>query len=67
MNTIEQRRRELFAELRELNRKIKRVSKELGDLDRGLMPPERFDENYVPPFLRKAEAVILHMRRRKTA
>ena len=67
MDTIEKRRRELYAEMRTLNQKMRRVSQELGDLDRGVMPPERFDENFVPPFLRKPDPVILHMRRRKTA
>lgn len=67
MDTIEKRRRELYAEMRTLNQKMRRVSQELGDLDRGIMPPERFDDNFIPPFLRKTEAVILPMRRRKTA
>ena len=67
MDAIEQRRRELFAELRDLNRKMQRISKELGDLDRGHLPPDRFDEAFIPPFLRKQEAVILPMRRRRTA
>lgn len=67
MDKIEKRRRELYAEMRTLNQKMRRISQELGDLDRGVMPPERFDENFVPPFLRKPDPVILHMRRRKTA
>lgn len=67
MDKIEKRRRELYAEMRMLSRKMRRVSQELGDLDRGVMPPQRFDENYIPPFLRKTEAIILPMRRRKTA
>lgn len=67
MDKIEKRRRELYVEMRTLNQKMRRVSQELGDLDRGVMPPERFDENFVPPFLRKPDPVILHMRRRKTA
>lgn len=67
MDAIEKRRRELYAEMRTLNQKMRRVSQELGDLDRGVMPPQRFDENYVPPYLRKTEAIILPMRRRKTA
>jgi hypothetical protein len=67
MDAIEERRRQLFAELRELNRKIQRVSKELGDLDRGQMPPDRFDDNFIPPFLRKNQSVILRLRRRKVA
>lgn len=67
MDVIEKRRRELYAEMRTLNQKMRRVSQELGDLDRGVMPPQRFDENYVPPYLRKTEAIILPMRRRKTA
>lgn len=67
MDRIEKRRRELYAEMRTLNQKMRRVSQELGDLDRGIMPPERFDDNFIPPFLRKPDPVILHMRRRKTA
>lgn len=67
MDAIEKRRRELYAEMRTLNQKMRRVSQELGDLDRGVMPPQRFDENYIPPYLRKTEAIILPMRRRKTA
>ena len=67
MDAIEKRRRELYVELRELTRKTQRVSKELGDLDRGQMPPERFDDNFIPPFLRANKAVILKMRRRKVA
>ncbi len=67
MDKIEKRRRELYAEMRTLNQKMRRVSQEPGDLDRGIMPPERFDDNFIPPFLRKKEAVILPMRRRKTA
>lgn len=67
MDKIEKRRRELYAEMRTLNQKMRRVSQELGDLDRGIMPPERFDDNFIPPFLRKPDPVILHMRRRKTA
>lgn len=67
MDIIEERRRQLFAELRELNRKLQRVSKELGDLDRGQMPPDRFDDNFIPPFLRKNQIVFLKMKRRKVA
>ncbi len=67
MDKIEKRRRELYAEMRTLNQKMRRVSQELGDLDRGVMPPERFDDNFIPHFLRKPDPVILHMRRRKTA
>lgn len=67
MDAIEKRRRELYAELKELTRKTQRVSKELGDLDRGQMPPERFDDNFIPPFLRANKVVILKMRRRKIA
>jgi hypothetical protein len=52
MDAIEERRRQLFAELRELNRK---------------MPPDRFDDNFIPPFLRKNQSVILRLRRRKVA
>ena len=67
MDAIEKRRRELYAEMRELNRKMRRVSKELGDLDRGHLPPDRFDEAFIPPFLRAEKPVVLTLRRKRVA
>jgi hypothetical protein len=67
MDAIEKRRRELYAEMRELNRKMRRVSKELGDLDRGHLPPDRVDDAFIPPFLRAQKSMVLTLRKRRVA
>jgi hypothetical protein len=65
---IKRRQRELYAELRTLMQKVGRVNKELGDLQRGVCPPQRNDENWVPPFLRTATPrTVVNFRRRKIA
>ena len=46
------RRRELFAELKDLMQRVHRVNMELNDIERGVRPPDRNDEHWVPPFLR---------------
>lgn len=48
--------RELFAEWRMLTNRLVRVSKELGDLQMGNTPPQRQDEEWIPPFIRKVQA-----------
>jgi hypothetical protein len=67
MDVIEKRRRELYAEMRELNRKMRRVSRELGDLDRGHLPPDRVDDAFIPPFLRAQKPMVLTLRKRRVA
>lgn len=67
MDAIEKRRRELYAEMRELNRRMRRVSKELGDLDRGHLPPDRVDDTFIPPFLRAQKPMVLTLRRKRVA
>lgn len=67
MDILEERRKALFYELRQLMQKVHRVNVELGYLDRGELPPERVDENYIPPFLRTPIPTVTPFRRRRTA
>lgn len=50
---IEERRKALFQELRQLMQKVHNINIELGYLDRGEMPPERFEKDFIPAFIRK--------------
>lgn len=67
MDNIDERRKALFWELRQLMQKVHRVNVELGYLDRGQLPPERQDEDYIPPFLRAVKPIVTSFRRRRTA
>lgn len=67
MDNFNDRRKALFWELRQLMQKVHRVNVELGYLDRGQLPPEREDENYIPPFLRASKPNVTSFRKRRIA
>lgn len=55
---MEKRKRELYAELRDLMRRVHRVNMELNDIERGVKPPERNDEGWIPPFIRSSKETL---------
>jgi hypothetical protein len=55
---LKKRRDELYHEQNNLRRKIDRIGRELTMVERGVMPPDREDEWYVPPFLRFNEDLV---------
>ena len=58
MDEMEKRKRELYAELRDLMRRVHRVNMELNDIERGVKPPERNDEEWIPPFIRSSKETL---------
>lgn len=55
---LKKRRDELCHEQNNLRRKMSKIDRELSLIERGIMPPEREEEWYIPPFLRFHEDLI---------
>ena len=47
-------KKRLLADLRDAMRRVNQITEDLGRVDNGMYPRER-DDDWVPPFLRKAE------------